>query len=63
MKGNLVNPTNTESTQSVMELGLQELEAIEAPGAATGAGAAVGVVLASLVGYGAYVGAAALIST
>ncbi|MCJ1678476.1 MULTISPECIES: daptide-type RiPP [unclassified Streptomyces] len=46
-----------------LELGMQELEAMEAPGWWTGIGVGAGVVVASAAAYGSYVGSAALIAT
>ncbi|MFF5706164.1 daptide-type RiPP [Streptomyces sp. NPDC012794] len=50
-------------TFPALELGMQELEAMEAPGWWTGIGVGAGVVVASAAGYGSYVASAALIAT
>lgn len=47
----------------VLELGLQELETLEAPGWWTGVGVSVGVVSASAAAYGSYALTAATIAT
>ncbi|MFI2431564.1 daptide-type RiPP [Streptomyces sp. NPDC018693] len=50
-------------TFPALELGMQELEAMEAPGWWTAVGVSAGVVVASAVGYGSYVASAAVIAT
>lgn len=47
----------------VLELGLQELETLEAPGFWTGVGVSVGVISASAAAYGSYALTAAVIAT
>lgn len=46
-----------------LELGLQELETLEAPGFWTGVGVSVGVVSASAAAYGSYALTAATVAT
>ncbi|MFI5981385.1 daptide-type RiPP [Streptomyces sp. NPDC051555] len=46
-----------------LELGMQELEAMEAPGWWTGIGIGAGAVVASAAAYGSYVASAAIIAT
>ncbi|MFG2311991.1 daptide-type RiPP [Streptomyces sp. NPDC048566] len=50
-------------TFPALELGMQELEAMEAPGWWTAVGVSAGVVVASAAGYGSYVASAAVIAT
>jgi hypothetical protein len=52
-----------DRASAALELGLQELETLEAPGFWTGVGIGVGVVSASLVAYGSYALTAATIAT
>ncbi|MEU9718896.1 daptide-type RiPP [Streptomyces sp. NPDC047976] len=54
---------NAIDTFPALELGMQELEAMEAPGWWTGIGVSAGVVVTSAAGYGSYVASAALIAT
>ncbi|GAA4064030.1 hypothetical protein GCM10023065_14060 [Microbacterium laevaniformans] len=50
-------------TATTLEMGLQELEALEAPGFWTGFAIGAGVVGAGVAGAGLYLGAAALVAT
>ncbi|MFD4633546.1 daptide-type RiPP [Streptomyces sp. NPDC058284] len=58
-----LNPGASAHESDVLELGLQELETLEAPGWWTGAGVSVGVVSASAAAYGSWALTAAAVAT
>ncbi|MFI2032954.1 daptide-type RiPP [Streptomyces buecherae] len=51
-----------EKTQPVLELGMQELEAMDAPGWWTAAGVSAGVVVSASAAYGSAAASAALVT-
>lgn len=51
-----------ESTQPALELGLQELEPMEAPGWATWAGISVGIVVSASAAYSGWVLSATIVT-
>ncbi|WP_328913226.1 MULTISPECIES: daptide-type RiPP [unclassified Streptomyces] len=60
---NVLEKSSVDHEIAALELGLQELETLEAPGFWTGVGVVVGVVAASAVAYGSYALTAAVVAT
>ncbi|MFC4066939.1 daptide-type RiPP [Actinoplanes subglobosus] len=56
------NVEHNDTVTPDLELGLQELEAMEAPGWWTAAGVSAGVVVTSAAGYGGYIASVAILT-